>query len=305
MMVNPKVSVLMASRNNIEYLSRSIESILSQSFSDFEYIILDDWSEENCVDEVRKFKDNRIKLITFTNRTGISNLLNYGISISKGKYLARMDNDDISLPDRLKCQVDFMERNDDTDICGTRYFRIDEDDNLINLHNGKYTDSEIKIALMLGETSIHHPTAMIRRSSLIKSGIRYEPEYDSAEDFRLWCRCSYTMKFANLPIPLFKYRIHPKSTSVEFSNTQREIARQILKQHLKNFEIQFSQRELACHYQYSLSQNEIISDNFMHEIDLWHKKLKRFFMNNRIFDNDIFECMINEKYEKIINKHKG
>ena len=227
--MNPKVSVLMASRNNIEYLSKSIESILSQSFSDFEYLILDDCSEENCIDEVKKFKDSRIKLITFKTHKGISDLLNFGISVSKGKYIARMDNDDISLSDRLKFQVDFMENSKDTDICGTRYFRIDGDDNIINLHNGKYTDDEIKIALMLGETSIHHPTAMIRKSSLLKSGIRYEQEFNSAEDLRILCRCSYTMKFANLPIPLFKYRIHQKSTSVEFSDNQRMIARKILK----------------------------------------------------------------------------
>ncbi len=305
MKVELKVSVLMASRNNFEYLSKSIESILSQSFSDFEYLILDDCSEEKCIDEVKKFKDDRIKLTTFKSRVGISDLLNYGISVSKGKYIARMDNDDISLADRLKLQVDFMENNKNIDVCGTRYFRIDEDDNIINLHNGKYTDDEIKIALLLGETSIHHPTAMIKKSSLVKAGIRYEPEFNSAEDFRLWCRCSYTMKLANLPVPLFKYRIHNKSTSVEFSDAQRLLARRILKQHLENLKIPISQNELECHYQYSLSRDEFIDDDFMQRIDLWHNKLKQFFYVHRSFDYDIFKCMLDEKYEKIVNKYKG
>lgn len=301
-MKNPKVSVVMASRNNIKYLFQAVESILSQNFSDFEFIILDDFSDEDCVDEVKRYTDNRIKLIEFKNRNGIAPLLNYGISISKGKYIAIMDNDDISLRDRLKYQFDFMESNEDIDICGTRYYRINEDDSLINLHNGKYTDDEIKTALLLGETSIHHPTAMIRKSSLMKSGMRYEREFNMAEDYRLWCKCSITMKFANLPIPLYKYRVHPRSTSVEYFKAQRLIARQILKQHLENLKIPFSPNELNCHYQYSLSLMEDLKNISLEEMYSWHKKLKEYIFLNKLFDCDVFECIANEKLEKELNK---
>ena len=120
----PTISVIMPVYNCFDYIQEAINSILNQTFSDFELIIIDDYSSDGTVDLIKKFNDPRIKLTVKSVNSGISNSLNYGLKIAKGKYIARMDGDDISFPDRFERQVKFMDLNPKVILCGGGYISI-------------------------------------------------------------------------------------------------------------------------------------------------------------------------------------
>ena len=299
------VSVLMPSFNNKEYFSKAIESILNQSYSNFELIILDDCSEENLYDISRLYDDKRIKYIRFNNNRGSAACLNDGIALAIGDYIAIMDADDISIEERLEKQVKYLNENSDIDICGTTYYRMDLSGNNTSLHQSKLSNDEIKSALFLGETSVHHPTSMIRRETFKLGNIKYEPQFIYAEDYRLWCQCSIDHNFANLSVPLFRYRVHNKSVSIMHSDIQRKTARRVLALHLNKLGIPYTKDELLCHFQFCLPMNEKIDKEFMHRIEHWYEKLQVIVSEKKLFDLEVFTRLSNMQLEKIIKRYES
>lgn len=181
----PQISVVMATYNRSEkFLSRSIESILSQTYKDFEFIIIDDGSTDQTAKIVQAYaqKDNRIRFFKNKENRGLIYSLNKGIDLARGKYIARMDDDDISLPERLEKQFKYMEKNPDIALVGTARYLIG-----YNPHNVLYEwtsqiDKEKAAIDALFFTSVSHPTWMIRRSFIQFHHIRYDTLYPNAED---------------------------------------------------------------------------------------------------------------------------
>ena len=206
----PTVSVLMPTYNtNEEHLRAAVESILGQTWTDFEFLILDDASTAPHVRKVlESYNDERIKLTFSEKNLGISGARNKLLDMAQGKYLAVMDHDDISLPDRFARQVGFLESNPDVGVVGsrTKYFPGGK------IKRYPLTNREIENTLMYG-CVIEHPAAMIRKSVLADNSIRYEEEYTPAEDYVLFCRLLEKTKFANLPEILLHYRSHATNTS--------------------------------------------------------------------------------------------
>lgn len=217
-MNNPIISVLLPVYNCSEYIKESVESILNQTFSDFEILIIDDSSTDGTYEFLQTLTDSRIRLISKSKNTGYTNSLNIGIEIAKGEYIARMDGDDICLPERFEKQINFLKKNEDYVLCGT-WFKIFGNESARIIEN-PVSDVEIKLAL-LEYCSIGHPTVMIRNSVLKNNNIYYDIEMEPAEDFDLWVRLSPLGKFANLPEVHLNYRDHEK----QISNTAFEIQR--------------------------------------------------------------------------------
>ena len=171
--MNPKVTVLMPVYNGGKYIREAIKSILSQSFTDFEFLIIDDGSTDNSVGIVQSFSDNRIRLIKNNCNIGIAESLNKGIESSKGEYIVRMDADDISFPDRIKKQVAFMDANPEVGVSGTwiktissvnecTWFTLSEPD-LVRCH------------LLFG-CPLAHPTVILRTILLKENELFYDKE---------------------------------------------------------------------------------------------------------------------------------
>lgn len=221
---NPKISVLMPVYNaEEEYLREAIESILNQSYSDFEFIIINDGSTNNVENVILSYKDSRIKYIKQNNQ-GIANTLNNGLSIAKGEYIARMDADDISLPNRFEKQIKFMEEHPDISILGT-WFEIFPKSKVIK-HPSKpsYFD-------FLTSSCIGHPTVMFRRNDFEKYDLMYNPNY-KCEDYELWSRAIRYLKFANLQEVLLKYRWHDNNLSKpskQFKDSTAKVCQSMLK----------------------------------------------------------------------------
>lgn len=213
-MNNPVVSVIMSVYNDKKYVSVAIDSILNQSFKDFEFIIINDGSTDKTLEILNDYerKDSRIVLINQENK-GLTKSLNIGIKKAKGKYIARMDSDDISHPQRLQKQIEFLENNQEYGLVGTNVEKIDEKGKHIEFNTTKYSNEEIQKTLYT-RNCFAHGSVMINKD-LVSKDLYYDEEFKYAQDYRLWAKIAKKFKIANLREPLYKLRLHENSISKE------------------------------------------------------------------------------------------
>lgn len=195
--------------NAAPYLREAMDSILCQTFNDFEFLIIDDGSTDASVEIIESYHDPRIVHAKNTANLGLVATLNLGIDLARGEYIARMDSDDISLPERFAQQVGFMNAYPKVGACGTAYRYFGEVDREIS----PPTQSKQAFALLSSTSCLGHPTSMIRKSVLDNHGIRYEPTYEGAEDYALWIRMGWVSQLCSLPEMLLFYRWHSKNKS--------------------------------------------------------------------------------------------
>lgn len=202
-----KISVVMPAYNAGKYISEAMESILGQTFNDLELIVVDDDSTDDTlriVDEYRR-ADERIVVLKNKENLKLARTLNRGIKAARGKYIARMDADDVSLPDRLGKQINFMEENPEVGIVGGTMIIIDEEGRRKGERRYWVEDEEIKKRIFL-YSPFCHPAIMMRKSVLSKAGL-YNPRYNPAEDYEFYFRVGLHAKFANLEDELIRYRV--------------------------------------------------------------------------------------------------
>ena len=221
----PAVSVILPIYNAGSYLRDAIDSILAQSYTDFELLALDDGSTDDSLAILKEYesKDPRVKLFTRENR-GLVATLNELIESAKGRYIARMDGDDICDPDRFEKQVRFMELHPDHVVVGSSFEKINESGQSIGEFKAPQEHQEIDVMNLAGHTSICHPTAMIRTTA-IRQINGYDPATECAEDLDLWLRIAEIGELANLADVLVKYRMHDDSISEANRLTQEQLKR--------------------------------------------------------------------------------
>lgn len=201
----PKISVIMPVYNAEQYLWGAIESILNQTFKDFEFIIINDGSTDKSADIIESYSDQRIKVITQQN-AGIVSALNNGINNSSGQYIARMDSDDVSLPLRFEKQVEFLDNNPDYGLIGTTFLIIDEKNHAKSVSPVFLKNDDIVNELIFF-SPFGHGTVLMRRSILNEVGLYSSTEQTKhIEDYALWVRISAKTKVANLPEVLYLWR---------------------------------------------------------------------------------------------------
>lgn len=206
----PKVSVLTPIYNTKpEYLKECIESILGQTFTDFEFLILNDSPNNSKIEKiVKSYKDKRIKYYKNEKNMGISASRNKLLGLAKGEYIAIFDHDDISMPTRLEKQVNYLDNHSYVGVVGCNTLWIPKK----SVMKYKTNNKEIKLALLHG-CAVPHSGAMIRKSVMIDNNIKWEAEYSPAEDYMLWIRLFDKTMFHNIPEILLKYRFIENNTS--------------------------------------------------------------------------------------------
>jgi glycosyltransferase involved in cell wall biosynthesis len=221
----PQISVIMSVYNGSRYLNESIESIHNQTFTDWEFIIINDGSTDNSESILQAWqkRDERIKLISRGHK-GLTISLNEGLSYAQGEYIARMDADDIALPDRFAKQVAFLDENPDHVAVGCRMLVIDPEGMPIFTCSKLTTHEEINTAYMAGQAGIiGHPAVMIRGSVLHSIG-GYREKFTYAQDRDLFLRLAEVGKLANLPDTLMKFRLYPTSVGHTRRSEQKQCA---------------------------------------------------------------------------------
>lgn len=222
------VSVVMSNWNGSQYLRESIESMLNQSYRDFEYLLLDDGSTDSSKDIIREYaaKDPRIVMVLADQNVGLTRTLNKGIAMAKGKYIVRMDSDDVSELTRIEKQVSFMEKpeNARVGVCGSYCSIIDKAGKQVAVKKFPTTDQEIRKAIWY-RNPIQHSSAIIRKEAIVAVG-DYHEEFLQSEDFELWLRIGTKYEFRNIPEVLLRYRIHGENIVLK---KQKRMIYQILK----------------------------------------------------------------------------
>lgn len=211
-----KVTVLMPVYNGEKYLQEAIESILGQAFSDFEFLIINDGSTDESESIINSFSDSRIKYFKNEHNLGLIATLNRGLDMTQGKYIARMDQDDISLPERLEKQVAFMDSNQDVAVCGTWAKSIDENGKILSMMK---SPSGILLKYNSWKPSpMIHPSVIMRKK-LIKDFL-FNDNSINAEDYDFWLKIVKHHKIFNIKEYLLLYRIHGKSISIKKRDEQ-------------------------------------------------------------------------------------
>lgn len=309
----PKLSVIIPVFNAEKYLQDAIDSIIHQSFTDWELIIINDGSTDCSETIIESYSDTRLKYYKNEQNIGLISTLNKGIALCKGDYIARMDADDISENNRFAIQIAFLEKNREYAMCGSYAKVIDENNNetgkIVNLQTNDY----LQINLLFSVPFIH-PSMMIRCNVLQKN--HFDSEYKHAEDYDLWCRIAKNYKIANIPDYLLKYRWHTSNVSVINSKTQEDIKNKIIRRELQNIGLQPSDKELYLHkvtfIQFD-SKTEKLKEAFTDydQLNLWFQKIIDANNNAQRYNESsllaflwsrwIVLCISQKKYSKILS----
>lgn len=227
---NELVSVILPVYNAEMYLAESITSIINQTYQNLQILIINDGSTDKSLDIINTFNDERLMIISRENK-GLIYSLNEGLAYAKGNFIARMDADDISSPDRIQKQLDFLIKHKNIAVVGSYAKLIDENNNVIGTRTPSKFNFLLKATCRLGAPFIH-PSIMFNKK-LINKQLFYSSEFTHAEDYELWSRLSLQkeLKFANIPEYLLMYRILMTSVSRKNSEKQSEITVKIQKKY--------------------------------------------------------------------------
>ncbi|UCH96417.1 MAG: glycosyltransferase [Candidatus Aminicenantes bacterium] len=305
-MLKPEITVLMSVYNGEKFLEEAIESILNQSLENFEFLIIDDGSTDKSPEIIKSYRDTRIKLIQNNKNSGLVRNLNRGIARARGKYIARMDADDISLPTRLEEQYKFMESHRNIAVCGTWVTfigaKIDALEN--NVLKNPSNPEEIR-CWFLFNCVLKHPTVIIRKEVLDREGYLYSEAFNRAEDYDLWARISGKYDLSNLEKVLLKYRVHPDSISQVHMEENIKQANEIRKSQLLELGINPSAKEIELHFELTRLFRKEFPFQRLWEANEWLQKIYHYNKKRNLYDDGTLLKVLSAKFAaitKIISK---
>ena len=253
----PRISVILPAYNAETCLQEAIDSILGQTFRDFELIVINDCSRDGTESVILSFRDPRLVYVKNEKNLGIAATLNRGLALAKGQYIARMDADDISLPRRLEKQTAYLDAHPDIAVLGTNVETFDEKGPLRT--GWSATDPKQMNVDLFFSCGLAHPSVMMRKSVIDALG-GYDPAFEGLEDYELWCRVSKNHGVTTLPEVLFRYRIHGGQVTKNPSEKYLSRLRALKDRQLAELDLKPSDCYLdLCQDQRPKTQDEILT----------------------------------------------
>jgi glycosyltransferase involved in cell wall biosynthesis len=288
------VSVLMPVFNGEQHIREAVRSILSQSFTDFELLIVNDHSTDSTESIVREYceQDARVTALRNEEAKGIVGALNTGLARARGDYIARMDADDVSLPTRLEQQHAFLDAQRDVSVCGTNIEVFGFRHSVWHLPQ----DHEAIRCALLFTVFIAHPTIMMRRSAVDHE--RYDPDYNYAEDYELWSRLAEHHRFANLSDVLLRYRTHDPIGNPDRETVRAHNAQRIRLRLLNRLGISPANDESRLHQQIS-DYRYAPSQAFARAANQWFDKILEANERHRVYDQRALKSHVEERRAEI------
>jgi len=290
-----KISAIMALYNTPhELLNATVKSILAQTFTDFELIIIDDASTIEYKDFFEKFSDNRIKYFKLEKNAGPGHARNEGIRRAEGQYIAIVDSDDVYLPQRFGVQSDFLDKNSDISLISSAFKQS---------NNGKIPEvienhQDIKI-FMLFNSAFANPAVMFRKKVFIEKNLFYPENINFGEDYGLWLDAMFAeVKMANLKDVLMVYTRRKGQLSKEKSDIQNSILKDFYKKILSNMGLNPLQEDLQLHYNIDIQKFDSITSE---QIQNWFDEIIQANKNSKIFD----EQKLIDKKDQTLNKFEN
>ncbi len=292
-MNTPLVTVIMPVYNAEKYLREAVDSILKQTYPHFEFFIFDDGSTDSSVEILRSYDDPRIQLFMDGQNLGQPKRYNAGIRAAKGKYIAIMHADDISLPHRFATQVKFLEENEEYALVGSRARIIQGDRKTWRLLGVKGRGDYLRI-YQLFYCPIVHPTVMGKRDAFLD--LLYNEDYITAEDYELWSRFLQKYLAINLPVSLLHYRVHGKSNQKGKKQQQLENITQTVTQLLDHSKIAYSKKDMTHHLMLSGSYDAPISKQELHHVEQWLKTIYNQLVLKNITEKKIIYTALSDNW---------
>lgn len=269
----PIVSVVMPAYNAEKYIGEAIDSILGQTFTDFEFIIVNDGSTDKTKEIIESYDDPRLVYLENEKNSGIVKTLNKGLDAAQGKYIARMDADDISMPERFAEQVRYLDRHPDIGIVGS-WLRIIDGDGVYKYDFKFKTRPDDCYANMLYGTPVAHPAVMLRAEILRNNNLNYDDNFRGIEDYFLWWQCRKYTKITNIAQPLINYRKHNSQiTNNQISEDFLEKQEKFMKLRLKDLGVDYNESEFDVLIRYTRQRNSFNDTQLYVFIDFLKKIL--------------------------------
>lgn len=287
----PDVSVLMPVYNGEKFISESIESVLNQTFRNFELIIIDDCSEDQSAHIIKQYDDRRIKYFRNEKNLGQTLSLNKGIKLAKGNYIARIDQDDISDGRRLEHQLNFLESNPEYGLCGTLAKVIDATGIFFYKVSTDSNDPEYLKCKLFFENVIFHSSAFF--SSRLAKKLLYDPSIKIAQDYDLWVKIVQNKKVGLINEYLVSLRKHGNNASEVLSEQTVMDIKKVLSHQLKRLDVDHNSDELELHYK-MCTENLNLRDDFK-LLDSWISKLVKKNIELKKYNSHYFEHFIIKK----------
>lgn len=292
---NIQVSVIMSTCNTEEeFLKSAIKSILNQTLKEIEFIIVNDGGTNLPI--IEQFNDDRIVIINHEETKGLPFSLNEAIEKSKGKYIARMDSDDISKIDRLEIQKKYLDKNSNIDICAMFYKKFYQEKDFII--NSFYSYKDIASQLFFRNV-LAHPSIMFRRGFLIENELRYSLEYRYSQDFEFWTRCTQNGNISLIPRLGLYYRIHGNQIRSSKKDMQKQLYDSVLIRNLNEIELD----ETYLKFIKMLNGNYLDNIDFIELANFIDLAIEK---NNKIkrYDEKSFKKILYNAYFNLLLKNK-
>jgi len=297
----PKISVVMPVYNGDRFIDKSIKSVLSQTFNNFEYIIINDGSTDDSLKIIESYEDSRIKIINYSKNRGITFALNNGLNVAKGDYIARQDQDDISYPDRFMLQIEYLENND-VDLVDTNFIFIDENDKYLQDYEKRYFSPDQTLSHLFFYEMVH-ASIMCKRSLFAKYNIQYRKR--PTEDYDLFIRLAKAgMRAGRLDQKLIKQRKHPNSMcGSDWDNIKKDI--DIMRnEFVQDLGIQPTNYEKKLHIAFVEQNLSTLNQYQFREVLLWANKIIKANSKNKIYSSIYFKEQLYMRLIRLIKRIK-
>lgn len=290
-----KSSVIMSVYNTKEeYLREAIDSILNQTDSDFEFIIVDDASDEATKAVLHSYTDNRIKLITNNENKGLTVNLNVALQEAKGKYIVRMDADDIAHPSRIEKMTHHMDNNPEINVLGCYM----DCGGIIRKYYGNIPHDLRKTLLLFDNTGLGHPSVIFRKSFLDEYNIHYDDDIKKSQDYEIWTRCIKHSNINVYPECLMTYRIHDGQISTGQSEDQNRFMKMVKMRQLQCFKPFISDEQIT-----RFTESDITTSLNLSEYRAIMKAIKKANQKYNIVPKDMLWFALRRRYGVYLNYH--
>lgn len=269
----PTVSIVMPAYNAEKYLQAAIDSILNQTYQAFEFIIINDGSTDSTKEIIRSYDDPRIVYLENEKNSGICVTLNKGLDAARGKYIARMDSDDISLPERLEVQVKYMDEHPEIGVSGSDIIIFGEEINPY-IFTQLHTPEECSAGLLFN-SCFAHPSVIIRKDLINTHNLKYKDEFRGLEDYELWWQINKYAKLNNIAKPLLKYRHHKGQVTQDVPKKVQEAFVKFTEIRFVDLRIRMSNKELDLWNAYSTGNFVLFDDDALESFIALSKKIIR------------------------------
>ena len=272
----PKISVVMPAYNAEKYIAEAIDSILGQTYEDFEFIIINDCSTDRTEQIILSYDDPRIVYLKNERNSGVAVTLNRGLAVAQGEYIARMDADDISLPKRFEKQITLLREDPSIAICGTGIIVFGKDvDSQKRLFS---RDPDITKIELLFTPCVAHPTVLMRKGVLGTNNLEYPVDLEGSEDYGLWWEVAKYGNIVSLQECLLKYRVHPNQVTKNSDHRKPRFLK-FVKKRMADVGIKVTDDEAACFFAYCCGKGHLFSEE---ELKLFIRILVQLWRNDEL-----------------------